>query len=128
LDTLKSDIVEGVYLKQTKERYGISPGLIGVVHEVATGWAGEWMFQLHYLNPPGDMRNEPGPPWSLTLGEKDLDDFELIGTWTAARVLLESLPYTKAKKGAKLPARSTARYRGLRGKWHPNQLRLFSEF
>ena len=126
---LKTDIVEGVYLKQAIERYGLPAGLIGVVHQVTTDWTGEWMFQFHYLNPPADMRNKPVLPWSLTLREKDLADFDLIGTWTAARVLLESPPYLiKPKKGSKLPARSNLRHLGWRKKWHPNQLRLFKEF
>ena len=78
---LKADIVEGVYLKQTIERYGLPAGLIGVVHKVGTDWTGEWMFQLHYLNPPGGMRKKPVPPWSLNLRETDLVGFEVIGTW-----------------------------------------------
>ena len=32
----RHDIAEGIYLKQTNERYGIPAGLIGVVHQVST--------------------------------------------------------------------------------------------
>ena len=120
----KADIVEGVYLKQTIGRYGIPAGLIGVVHTVGTDWTGEWMFQLHYLNPPGGMRKKPVPPWSLNLLEKDLADFELIGTWTAVQALLASAHSTKPKKEPRLPRLSA----GTGKKVHLNQLRLFEDF
>jgi hypothetical protein len=121
---LKVDIVEGVYLKQTTERHGIPAGLIGVVHKVGTDWIGEWMFQLHYLNPPGGMRKTPVPPWSLNLRETDLVGFELIGTWTAAQALLASAHSTKPKKEPKLPRLSAV----MGKKVHLNQLRLFEDF
>jgi hypothetical protein len=55
----KRDIVEGVYLKQTNERYGAPAGLIGVVHQVGTDRTGEWVFLLRYLNHPGGTPKKP---------------------------------------------------------------------
>ncbi len=125
---LKEDIVEGVYLTQIRERYGIPAGLIGVVHQVGTDWTGEWMFQLRFLDRPGRTRSVQ---WSLNLREKDLVDFELIGTWLTAQALLASLPSGKSKKAPKIPARLSAsfpvRHPVWRRKWHPNQLQLFED-
>jgi hypothetical protein len=87
----RHDIAEGIYLKQTNERYGIPAGLIGVVHQVRTDRSGEWVFLLRYLDHPGGTR-KPHSLGSLNLREKDLIDFELIGDWITAQALLESAP------------------------------------
>src|SRR5689334_3921178 len=55
----RDDIVEGVYLKQTNERYGIPKGLIGVVHQISTDRTGEWVFLLRYLDHTGGTRRKP---------------------------------------------------------------------
>jgi len=138
----RSDVVEGIYLKQIRDRsttpwlrsdatrtspLGKAPaGLIGVVHMVGTDWTGEWTFQLRYLNPPG-TRTRPASQWSLNLREKDLGDFEVIGDWLSAQAVLEStpLPGSKPKKGLKLPSMYHPAWMR---KWNPNQLRLFEDF
>jgi hypothetical protein len=129
----RDDIVEGVYLKQTNERYGIPAGLLGVVHQVSIDRAGEWVFLLRYLDHPGTRK--PHSLGSLNLREKDLNDFELIGDWITAQVLLESVPTPrKVKNSLNVPVVSPvglkARRRMLPA-WrrvHPNQLRLFEEY
>ena len=130
----RSDVVEGIYLKQIRERCAtparlsdaIPAGLICVVHKVGTDWTGEWAFQLRYLNPPSGTRTRPATQWSLNLREKDLGDFELIGNWLSAQALLESTPRpVKPKKGLKL---SSKHHPAWMRKWHPNQLRLFEDF
>ncbi len=128
---LKDNITEGVYLKQTNERYGVPAGLIGVVHRVGTDRTGEWVFLLRYLDHPGGIR-KPHSLGSLNLREKDLDDFELIGDWISAQALLESTPGSKKLTSeltvpARLPGRRPARHRAWR-KCNPNQLRLFEEY
>ena len=126
----KDDIVEGVYLKQTNERYGIPAGLIGVVHQVSIDRTGEWVFLLRYLDYPGG-RKKPHSLESLNLREKDLNDFELIGDWITAQALLESAPRSrKLTSELKVPARFPSRRRWLPA-WrrvHPNQLRLFEDY
>ena len=127
----KHDIVEGVYLKQTNERYGIPDGLIGVVHQVSTDRTGEWVFLLRYLDHPGGTRRKPHSLGSLNLREKDLGDFELIGDWITAQALLESAPRSKQLTSKlEVPARPPSRRRWVPA-WkrvHPNQLRLFEEY
>jgi hypothetical protein len=123
----KDEIVEGIYLKQVTERYGIPAGLIGVVHQV-TDRTGEWVFLLRYLDHPGATRKKPHSLGSLNLREKDLADFELIGDWITAQALLESAPRSrKLTVPARLPARRSARHQAWR-KWNMNQLRLFEEY
>ncbi|MDI3463185.1 MAG: hypothetical protein OJF50_002006 [Nitrospira sp.] len=56
--------------------------------------------------------------------ETDLVGFEVIGTWTAAQVLLASAHSTKPKKEPRLPRLSAV----LGKKVHLNQLRLFEDF
>jgi hypothetical protein len=126
----KDDIVEGVYLKQTNERYGIPAGLLGVVHQVSTDRTGEWVFLLRYLDHPGGTR-KPHSLGSLNLREKDLNDFELIGDWISAQALIECAPSSRnVKNSLNIPARHPARRRRLSA-WkrvHPNQLRLFDDY
>jgi hypothetical protein len=121
------DIVEGVYLKQVKERsfwpYGL-PGGIAVVQKVGTDWTGGWMFQLKYLNQPEGRTK--AVQWGLTLREKDLGDFELIGNWLTAQALLDD-PSTGKGLRVRHLARRPARLPAWR-RVHPNQLRLFDEF
>jgi hypothetical protein len=131
----RDDIVEGVYLKQTNERYGIPEGLIGVVHQVSTDRTGEWVFLLRYLDHPGGTRRKPHSLGSLNLREKDLDDFELIGDWISAQALLESTPsHRKVKNSLNVPVVSPVGLKAKRRRlpaWrkvHPNQLRLFEEY
>jgi hypothetical protein len=125
----KDDVFEGVYLKQTNERYGIPAGLLGVVHQVGTDRTGEWVFLLRYLDHPGTRK--PHSLGSLNLREKDLNDFELIGDWITAQALLESAPRSrKLASELMVPARLPARHRWVPA-WkrvHPNQLRLFEEY
>ncbi len=119
---IREDIVEGIYLKQTTERYGMPEGLIAVVHTVGTDWTGEWSFQLRYLKPPTGTRTRLISQWNLNLREKDLAHFELIGPWLSAQALLAASPAsTKTKKVPKV-------WVWMRGKVHPNQLRLFEDF
>jgi hypothetical protein len=126
----KDDIVEGVYLKQTNERYGIPAGLLGVVHQVSTDRTGEWVFLLRYLDHPGGTR-KPHSLGSLNLREKDLNDFELIGDWISAQALIECAPSSRnVKNSLNIPARHPARRRRISA-WkrvHPNQLRLFDDY
>lgn len=129
---IRNDVVEGVYLKQTNERYGVPGGLIGVVQQVSTDRTGEWVFQLRYLDHPGGTR-KPHSLGSLNLREKDLNDFELIGDWITAQVLLESAPSPRKLKATlnipMMPPSGLSRRR--RSTWrhvHPNQLRLFEEY
>jgi len=124
----RNEVVEGIYLKQITERYGTLAGLIAVVHKVGTDWTGAWSVQLRYLNQPAGTRTKPVSQWSLNLREKDLIDFELIGTWLSAQALLASPSPDKKKKGPKLPANLPSRHSAWRRKWHPNQLRLFEDF
>lgn len=128
----KDDIVEGMYLKQTNERYGVPVGLIGVVHQVSTDRMGEWVFVLRYLDHPGGTPKKPHSLGSLNLREKDLDDFELIGDWISTQALLESAPRSRKLTSdltipARLPTRRSARHRPWK-KWNINQLRLFEEY
>jgi hypothetical protein len=124
---MREDIIEGMYLKQTRERYGIPAGLIGVVHQVSTDRTGEWIFLLRYLDHPGGTRKKPHSLGSLNLREKDLDDFELIGDWITAQALLESAPSPRHGKNApNIPARPRGRRAWM--KYQPNQLRLFEDF
>lgn len=126
----RDDIAEGIYLKQTNERYGIPAGLIGVVHQVSTDRAGEWVFLLRYLDHPGGVHKKPHSLGSLNLREKDLVDFELIGDWISAQALLESAPRSRKLTSAlTAPARLSARRsRHAWMKWNPHQLRLFEEY
>jgi len=130
----KDDIVEGVYLKQTNERYGIPAGLLGVVHQVSTDRTGEWVFLLRYLDHPGGTR-KPHSLGSLNLREKDLNDFELIGDWISAQALIECAPSSRNVKNSRnIPARPPVRHPARRRRlsaWkrvHPNQLRLFDDY
>lgn len=119
---IREDIVEGIYLKQTTERYGMPEGLIAVVHTVGIDWTGEWSFQLRYLKPSVGTRTRLISQWNLNLRERDLAHFELIGPWLSAQALLAaSPPSTKTKKDPKV-------WVWMRGKVHPNQLRLFDDF
>ncbi|WHZ28092.1 MAG: hypothetical protein OJF51_002890 [Nitrospira sp.] len=124
----RNEVVEGIYLKQITERYGTPAGLIAVVHKVGTDWTGEWSFQLRYLSQPAGTRTKPVSQWSQNIREKDLGDFELIGTWLSVQALLVSPPPDKKKKGSKLPANLPSRHPAWMRKWPPNQLRLFEDF
>ena len=129
----KDDIVEGVYLKQSNERYGSPAGLLGVVHQVSTDRTGEWVFVLRYLDHLGGTR-KPHSLGSLNLREKDLNDFELIGDWISAQVLLESTTSPRNAKTAlniPMPPSGLTSTRRRRSSWrhvHPNQLRLFEDY
>ncbi len=115
----KNDVVEGIYLKQITPRGDDPAGLVGVVHHIGTRWTGQWCFQLRYLNRPTGKKHQGRSPWSLSLTEEDLADFELLGTRIPDGVLIAALP-SKPKKAPKLPA-------WMRPKGHPNQLRLFED-
>lgn len=114
----RDDIVPGMYLRQ---RGGECEGLMAVVHKVGTSWSGEWFFQLRYLSRPAGTRKRPTAQWSLNLGEKDLAHFERVGTWIPADVFQTAgPPSAKPRKEPRLPV-------WMRGKDHPDQLRLFDD-
>ena len=123
----RNEVVEGIYLKRITERYGTPAGLIAVVHKIGTDWTRERSFQLRYLNQPAGTRTRPVSQWNLNLREKDLGDFELIGTWLTAQALLPSPLPDKTKKAPKLPVRLPSRHPAWMRKWNPNQLRLFED-
>lgn len=117
-----SDIIKDTYLRLTTARLGYSAGLIGTVHVVGTDCAGQWYFQLRWLNRPVSKRDKPLSEWSLNLRERDLEDFERIDIWDEVQEpVSESRPLRKSKKRAlRLPG-------PWRWKRHPNQIRLFEE-
>ncbi len=112
----RSGVIKDAYLRLTTARYGYAAGLIGVVHAVGTDWAGQWYFQLSWLNRAG-TRNKPLSEWSLNLRENDLEDFERITWEQVQKRLKESRPPSKPK-----PLRVPELWRGKRD---PNQIRLF---
>ncbi len=114
----REEIALGVCLLQTA---GDRRGLIAIVHRVGTSLSGEWFFQLRYLGRPAGARKRSGSEWSLSLREKDLADFELIGPWISAQALLASRPLSAKLK--KVPTLLTWR----RGIPHPEQLRMFDD-
>lgn len=108
----------GVYLRQTT---GDRMGVIAVVHRVGTSWSGEWFFQLRYLGRPAGMRRRAVSEWSSNLREKDLANFELIGTWISAQAWLAAGPPSlKPRKQPRVPA-------WMSGAGRLNQLRLFED-
>lgn len=112
-------IASGVYLRQTA---GEGMGLIAVVHRVGTSLLGEWFFRVRYLNRPGGSKRRVVAEWSPSLREKDLADFDLVGSWITAQMLLaERAPSRKSKKE---PLVLTWK----RGIPHPKQLRMFDEY
>jgi hypothetical protein len=119
----RSDILKDTYLHLTSTRLGYSAGLIGTVHTIGTDWAGQWYFQLRYLNSPPGTRTRAGSQWSLNFHEEDLEHFDRIDTWNQVQKLLRELepPRKPRRDEMKLPAY-------MRGKAHPNQLRLFEDF
>lgn len=115
----REDIAIGVYLRQTT---GDHMGMIAVVHRVGISLSGEWFFQLRYLGRPVGTRRRAISEWSLSLREKDLAFFDLIGTWLSAQALLAAAPSShKLKKQLKAPVWMSAA-------GQPNQLRLFEDF
>lgn len=115
----REDIAIGVYLRQTT---GDRMGIIAVVHRVGISLSGEWFFQLRYLGRPVGARRRAISEWSLSLREKDLVSFDLIGTWLSAQALLAAGPSShKPKNQLKAPVWMSAA-------GHPNQLRLFEDF
>lgn len=116
----RSDILKETYLRLTTTRRGYSAGLIGTVHTVGTDWAGNWYFQLRWLNQPVGTRNKAVSPWSLNLREDDLEHFERIDTWDQVQELLKELrpPSKPRKKALRLSGYS-------RVKRLPSQLGLF---
>jgi hypothetical protein len=119
----RADIIKDIYLRLTTTRLGRRAGLIGIVYAVGTDQAGDWYFQLRYLNSPPGTTTKAGSQWSLNLHENDLKHFERIDTWDQVQKLLrESRPPRKPRiEEMKLPAAMIA-------KAHPNQLRLFADF
>lgn len=117
----RSGISKDSYLRLTTTRFGYSAGLIGTVHTIGIDWAGQWYFQLRWLNPPAGTRNKAISPWSLNLHEHDLEHFERI-TWEQVQELLKEsrLPSKPRRKAIRLPGP----WRGTRD---PNQIRLFED-
>ena len=115
----REDIALGVYLKQST---GDRMGIIAVVHRVGISLSGEWFFQLRYLSRPAGTRGRAGLEWSLNLREKDLTNFDLIGTWLSAQALLAASP--SARKSKKAPRVQS----WMRARERPKQLQLFEDF
>ncbi len=117
------DITKDIYLRWRTSRLGKPAGLIGTVCILGTDQAGDWYFQLRYLNSPPGTRTRASSQWSLNLHENDLEHFDRIDTWDQVQKLLrESGPPRKPRtEEMKIPA-------CFRGKGHPNQLRLFEDF
>jgi len=113
------DISQGTYLRLNTSRLGKPAGLIGMVYAVGTDQAGEWYFQLRYVNAPPGTRTRVGSQWSLNLHEEDLEYFDRIATGEVHKLLRESEPPRKpGTEDIMFPS-------SLRQKAHPNQLRLF---
>jgi hypothetical protein len=119
----REDVSQGAYFRLRTPHLGKPAGLVGIVHALGTDQAGDWYFQLRYLNSPPGTRTRAGSQWSLNLHEKDLEHFDRIDTWDQMQTLLrESGPPRKPRtEEMKLPGY-------LIGKAHPNQLRLFEDF
>ncbi|QPD02289.1 MAG: hypothetical protein Nkreftii_000063 [Candidatus Nitrospira kreftii] len=119
----RSDLSQGAYLRLKTPRLGKPVGLIGAVYALGTDQAGDWYFQLRFLNPPQGTRIRAGSQWSLNLHENDLEHFERIDTWDHVRQLLREPPPPKTPRSEemKLPAY-------MRGNADLNQLRLFEDF
>jgi len=123
----RQDITKGLYLRLAASRFGYPAGLIGTVHTTGTDWSGNWYFQLRWLNRPTGTRQRPVAEWSLNLRDKDLEDFERIESWEQVQELLrESRPQRKPRRKANRRLRfSNPLGRVLRGRKHPNQLKLY---
>jgi hypothetical protein len=119
----RQNISQGAYLRLRTSHLGKPAGLIGIVYALGTDQTGAWYFQLRYVNAPPGTRTRAGSRWSLNLHETDLEHFDRIDTWDQVQQLLrESGPPRKPKtQEMKLPA-------FLKGKAHPNQLRLLEDF
>lgn len=109
----------GVYVRQMACK---GMGLVAVVHRVGTSLSGEWFFQVRYLNRPVGPKKRSVREWSSNLREKDLVDFDLIGSWITAQMLLAER--SSSRKSKKEPIVLTWK----RGIPHPKQLRMFDEY
>ena len=120
----RPDITKGIYLRLSTTHLGHRAGLIGMVYALGTDQAGDWYFQLRYLNSPPGTRTRAGSQWSLNLHENDLKHFDQIDTWDQVQKLLRESgpPREPSTEEMKVPAYM------LRGTAHPNQLRLFEDF
>ncbi len=117
----RQDIIQGVYLRLRTPRLGKPAGLIGSVYYVGTDQAGDWYFQLRYLNAPTGARTRAGAQWSLNLHEADLEHFDQINTWGEVQKLLLG-PGAARKSRAEELTRSAGKRKA-----HSNQLRLFDD-
>jgi len=119
----REDVSQGAYFRLRTPHLGKPAGLIGIVYAVNTDQAGNWYFQLRYLNSPPGTRTRAGSQWSLNLHENDLEHFDRIDTWDQVQKLLrEAGPPRKPRgEGMGLPGYMS-------GKVDPNQLRLFEDF
>ncbi|MDR4470340.1 MAG: hypothetical protein MRJ68_18920 [Nitrospira sp.] len=117
----REDITQGAYLRLCTSHLGNPAGLIGVVYAVSTDQAGEWYFQLRYLNASSGTKTRPGLQWSLNLHEDDLEHFERLNTWEAEQFLKSGPSRDPRAEEMKLPTYC-------KEKAHPNQLRLFEDF
>jgi len=118
----RPDITKGIYLRLSTTHLGHRAGLIGMVYALGTDQAGDWYFQLRYVNAPPGTRTRAGSQWSLNLHENDLEHFERIDTWGQVEQLLrESQPQKKPR------TEDMTRPASMRGKADPNQLRLFED-
>lgn len=115
----RSDIAKNAYLRLITAHLGYPVGAIGIAHTVGRDWAGQWFFQMRWLNRSPGKRNRPVSEWSLNLREEDLEDFELISSGTAQELLKQPRTPGNTRKKARQLTRPTRRW-----KRHPDQLRL----
>ncbi len=88
------------------------------MYAVGTDQAGDWYFQLRYLNSPPGTKTRAQSQWSLNLHDEDLEYFDRIDSGEVQR-LLRDAPI-KMTKETKPPA-------SLRTNVYLNQLQLFEE-
>ncbi len=82
-----SDIAQGGYVRLNTSRLGHPAGLIGKVYVVGTDQAGQWYFQLRYLNSPPGTKIRSRSQWSLNLHDEDLIFFDRIDSSEVQRLL-----------------------------------------
>jgi len=119
----RSDVSQGVYVRLNTSHLGKPAGLIGMVSAVGTDQAGDWYFQLRYLNSPSGTRTRAGSQWSLNLHENDLEHFDRIDTWDQVQKLLKEASPTRKPRTEELKVPAY-----MRGKAQPDQLQLFEDF
>ena len=118
----RPDITKGIYLRLSTTHLGHRAGLIGMVYALGTDQAGDWYFQLRYVNAPPGTRTRAGSQWSLNLHEADLKHFDKIDTWDQVHTLLG-----ESGSPRKPRPEDMTRSASMSGKVDPNQLQLFED-